>query len=655
MSGRKNLSRTTIAVGTEPPASGLALTLQAGTGPWMPETPARMSTFAPGVIPSLENAEIVQMASVVGDVVTLSGRGQCGTVAQAIEPGWQFTNAITVEDFEELEALIMAETTRAEAAEAQAVKLTGAQTVAGVKTFGSSPVIPTPAAKDSSTKAASTVFVEVAVGEEQAAREGAVTAAIATAEGASDAAGVAAAAVATERGQREAADAALTASDALKAAKAANLSDIASAGEARQNLHVPELLPVQAVATANIAALTGLQTIDGFTLEAEQVVLLTAQAEAKNNGPWVVAAGAWTRPTDFPAGAVVKAREVAVINGTVNAHSEWLLKTNGTVTVGTTAQVWEVLLPSSVVSGSLVEHGEVAGEQTPNLSEARVHGYTAIGAIKIKKPSNWPVSAAVATYAEVVVKQDATGGRAITTEGIIWPTGEPEFNTAANAVNLIQLTSFDNGAHVYGSFLQKGAKGAAGVEGFWPGKLLLPSEVKFYESPASSTTSAVQALAESFPRNSVNEALVKLATKVPVIAAIPVQAGKTIHGIGFYVKTADTTRTHLWVALLNSKFELLKLSADYTSAVNTPLLTTKLNALKLASSYVTPAEELLYAVLVNVAATPIEILMAKSSAGLTKEPPRSSGKGEVAVNEPAELASPVVVAEYSETPYMVFV
>lgn len=41
-----------------------------------------------------------------------------------------------------------------------AVKLTGDQTVAGVKTFSSSPIVPTPASTDNSTKSASTAFVK---------------------------------------------------------------------------------------------------------------------------------------------------------------------------------------------------------------------------------------------------------------------------------------------------------------------------------------------------------------------------------------------------------------------------------------------------------------------------------------------------------------
>lgn len=51
----------------------------------------------------------------------------------------------------------------AETADQQNVKLTGNQTVAGVKTFSASPSVPTPAANDNSGKAANTEFVAAAV------------------------------------------------------------------------------------------------------------------------------------------------------------------------------------------------------------------------------------------------------------------------------------------------------------------------------------------------------------------------------------------------------------------------------------------------------------------------------------------------------------
>ena len=132
-----------------------------------------------------------------------------------------------------------------------------------------------------------------------------------------------------------------------------NLSDVADAGSSRLNLHVAELAVCQAVATANVAALTGLQTIDGYTLLAGDLVLLTGQTTASQNGPWLAAAGAWTRPHEYATGgSVVGGRKTSVVNGTVNANSVWLLQTAGTVVPDTTATTWKPNVPSSVVIGS---------------------------------------------------------------------------------------------------------------------------------------------------------------------------------------------------------------------------------------------------------------------------------------------------------------
>lgn len=135
---------------------------------------------------------------------------------------------------------------------------------------------------------------------------------------------------------------------ATSAQKTANLADLASAGEARQNLHVPELSVGVAVATSNIASLEGLGAIDSVTPSAGNFVLLTAQSEAKLNGPWEVHAGAWTRPTDFPNGAVVKGRTMAIMNGggagpPVNQRTLWVLSTKASITVGTDGQNWEAV------------------------------------------------------------------------------------------------------------------------------------------------------------------------------------------------------------------------------------------------------------------------------------------------------------------------
>jgi hypothetical protein len=119
-----------------------------------------------------------------------------------------------------------------------------------------------------------------------------------------------------------------------------NGSDFADAGSTRANLHVPSLTPAACAATSNVTTLSGLNTYDGYTCVAGDLILLTAQTTASQNGLWTAASGAWTRPTEMGTGVVLKARTVAVINGTTNGGTTWLLKTNAAITVDTTAQTW---------------------------------------------------------------------------------------------------------------------------------------------------------------------------------------------------------------------------------------------------------------------------------------------------------------------------
>jgi hypothetical protein len=90
---------------------------------------------------------------------------------------------------------------------------------------------------------------------------------------------------------------------------------------------------VVAVATANIAALTGLPTVDGVTLTAGQRLLLVGQTTASQNGVYAVAAGAWTRDVD----TITPQAFWFVEQGTVNAGTQWKVSTSGAITVGSTA------------------------------------------------------------------------------------------------------------------------------------------------------------------------------------------------------------------------------------------------------------------------------------------------------------------------------
>jgi hypothetical protein len=94
---------------------------------------------------------------------------------------------------------------------------------------------------------------------------------------------------------------------------------------------------VRAATTANIS-LVGLQTIDGVALASGDRVLVKNQAAAKDNGPYVVAVGAWVRAKDADNSAKVTPNlTVAVETGATQADTIWQLVTDGPIVVGTTA------------------------------------------------------------------------------------------------------------------------------------------------------------------------------------------------------------------------------------------------------------------------------------------------------------------------------
>lgn len=94
---------------------------------------------------------------------------------------------------------------------------------------------------------------------------------------------------------------------------------------------------VKAATTANIT-LSGLQTIDGVVLSANDRVLVKNQTTGSQNGIYIAASGAWTRSTDFDSNSeVTSGAFVFVEEGTVNSDSGWVLSTDGVIVVNTTA------------------------------------------------------------------------------------------------------------------------------------------------------------------------------------------------------------------------------------------------------------------------------------------------------------------------------
>lgn len=103
------------------------------------------------------------------------------------------------------------------------------------------------------------------------------------------------------------------------------------------------------VATTGPITLSAPQTIDSIAVIAGDRVLVKDQASALTNGIYVVAAGAWTRATDFDDSVeVTSGAAVPIEQGTTNGDTVQILTTDAAITVGTTALAFTRLGGSGV-------------------------------------------------------------------------------------------------------------------------------------------------------------------------------------------------------------------------------------------------------------------------------------------------------------------
>ena len=91
--------------------------------------------------------------------------------------------------------------------------------------------------------------------------------------------------------------------------------------------------------TANIT-LSGLQTIDGYSVTAGQRVLVKNQTASAENGIYVASASAWTRATDMDTWSEVPGAYTVLLNGTSNADTGWVCTASASGTIGVTAMPW---------------------------------------------------------------------------------------------------------------------------------------------------------------------------------------------------------------------------------------------------------------------------------------------------------------------------
>ncbi len=95
--------------------------------------------------------------------------------------------------------------------------------------------------------------------------------------------------------------------------------------------------PVRVATTANIT-LSGLQTIDGVTVVADDRVLVKNQTTGSENGIYNVASTAWSRAKDFNgSGDVVQGTRVLINAGSTYTGMEAHITTANDITIGTTS------------------------------------------------------------------------------------------------------------------------------------------------------------------------------------------------------------------------------------------------------------------------------------------------------------------------------
>ena len=156
---------------------------------------------------------------------------------------------------------------------------------------------------------------------------------------------------------------------------------------------------VKAATTGNIT-LNSAQTIDGVSVSAGDRVLVKNQSSAAENGIWVVVAGNnWTRATDADSSAeVTSGMFVFVEYGTTNGDSGWVLTTDGTITVGSTALAFSQFSGAGQITAgdALTKSGNTLNVNDDNITlevnsdTLRIKGVTAtaVGDLLVGQASN---------------------------------------------------------------------------------------------------------------------------------------------------------------------------------------------------------------------------------------------------------------------------
>ena len=90
------------------------------------------------------------------------------------------------------------------------------------------------------------------------------------------------------------------------------------------------------VASVSNITLTGLQTVDGVSVQVGDRVLVKNQTNQVENGIYIASSSGWTRSSDLPIGSDAAGAAVLITEGTTQSNSGWVCSNDtGSDTVGT--------------------------------------------------------------------------------------------------------------------------------------------------------------------------------------------------------------------------------------------------------------------------------------------------------------------------------
>jgi hypothetical protein len=238
--------------------------------------------------------------------------------------------------------------------------------------------------------------------------------------------------------------------------------------------------PAECATTSNIA-LTGLQTIDGYTTIAGDRVLVKAQTLSQDDGVYVAAAGPWSRAADANQPAELTACACFVLNGTTLANTSWI-QTLPIAAVGTDPQNWtqqaalnnyNAGLGINILGGNIIDNTGVvvlSGGSTglTNTFTAATGTATLGGQLAITNGGTGAGTAAAALTNLLPTQGAGNAGKTLTTDGtnVSWtaPTAASatggNFNVGTGGTTTGTLNLF-NSTNANGVTLSSGVNTAA--------------------------------------------------------------------------------------------------------------------------------------------------------------------------------------------------